>query len=155
MISLRFSQPMQVETLNTNTVVLAGPAGSVSTTVVPAEGGMLAFVNPQSELAPNTTYTITVSGALGTSGVQMPNATIRFTTGSSGGGGGDRHRSWDWTRQSGFAGARSMAPDQQLAHEFAALTLAIVARATCACGRHSARGPGADNRWFSAARRHP
>lgn len=88
MISLRFSQPMQVETLNTNTVVLAGPAGSVSTTVVPAEGGMLAFVNPQSELAPNTTYTITVSGALGTSGVQMPNATIRFTTGSSGGGGG-------------------------------------------------------------------
>ena len=88
MISLRFSQPMQVETLNTNTVVLAGPSGSVSTTVVPAEGGMLAFVNPQSQLALSATYTVTVSGAVGTSGVQMPNATIKFTTGSAGGGGG-------------------------------------------------------------------
>ncbi len=87
-ISLRFSQPMQVETLNTNTVVLAGPSGSVSTTVVPAEGGMLAFVNPQSQLALSATYTVTVSGAVGTSGVEMPTATIRFTTSSAGGGGG-------------------------------------------------------------------
>jgi RHS repeat-associated protein len=88
MISLRFSQPMQVETLNTSTIVLASPTGSVSTTVVAAEGGRLVFVNPQSQLALSATYTVTVSGAVGTSGVQMPNATIKFTTSSGGGGSG-------------------------------------------------------------------
>jgi RHS repeat-associated protein len=87
-ISLRFSQPMRVDTLDTNTVVLTGPTGSVSATVVPAEAGMLAFVNPQSPLAPSTPFTVTVSGAVGASGVQMPNATIKFTTSSADGVGG-------------------------------------------------------------------
>ncbi len=80
LISLRFLAPMQVETVNSDTVTLSGPAGSVAATIVPAEGGMLAFVNPEAQLAPSTAYTVNVSGVVDADGVEMPTATFSFKT---------------------------------------------------------------------------
>jgi RHS repeat-associated protein len=80
LISMRFSTPLRVDTVNSDTVTLSGPDGSVAATVVPAEGGMLAFVNPESQLAPSTAYTVTVSGVVDADGVEMPTATFSFTT---------------------------------------------------------------------------
>lgn len=89
-ISLRFSEPMQVESVNTETVTLDGPNGGLAVAVVPAEGGMLAFVNPDSELAPSTKYTVTVDGAVAHDGSDLAKTSFHFTTGATGGtsGGG-------------------------------------------------------------------
>src|SRR5271163_3475637 len=81
LIALRFSTPMQVDTVDSDTVSLSGSDGSVAATVVAAEGGMLAFVNPESQLAPGTAYTVTVSGVMDADGAEMPNATFSFQTG--------------------------------------------------------------------------
>jgi hypothetical protein len=76
-MSIRFSEPMQV---NSDTVVLTGLSGTVSAAVVAAAGSMLAFVNPESSLASNATYTVTVRGAVGTDDLEMPTASFSFTT---------------------------------------------------------------------------
>ena len=73
-------EPMEVETVNSNTLTLSSSSGSVSVSVVPAEGGILAFLNPKSPLAPSTTYTVTVNGVVDAGGVEMPNSTVQFTT---------------------------------------------------------------------------
>lgn len=64
LISLRFSRPLLMQSLNKQTVVLQGPAGQVEARIVGAEGGMLAFVQPNATLLPGTTYSVTFSGAL-------------------------------------------------------------------------------------------
>ena len=46
MISLRFSKPLRVETVNSSTVSLSGPEGLEKISVVPAENGSLAFLRP-------------------------------------------------------------------------------------------------------------
>ena len=43
MISLRFSKPLRVETVNNKTISLSGPKGLEAIAVVPAENGSLAF----------------------------------------------------------------------------------------------------------------
>ena len=80
-ISLRFSKPVDVTSLNTNTVALKTSAGtSVLTTVVPAEGGMLAFITPQALLQSGTTYMLTVSGATDSGRHPLADTTLEFTT---------------------------------------------------------------------------
>jgi len=79
-ISLRFSETMDVRTINVTTVVLSGPDGDVVISVSAAEGGMLAFVNPAASLAPSTTYTISVNGVVDGNGLKMPASSITFTT---------------------------------------------------------------------------
>jgi len=79
-ISLRFSEPMNVETVDSDTVILTGPDGTVTTTVVPAEGGMLAFVNPSSLLAPNAAYTVTVGGVMARDGIELAKTGFSFKT---------------------------------------------------------------------------
>jgi len=79
-VSIRFSQPVQVSTANAATITLSGPDGSVATKVVAAEAGRLAFVNPNSPLAPGTTYTVTVDGVTGTDGTPVPTTSLSFTT---------------------------------------------------------------------------
>ena len=56
-IAVRFSRPMQVTTVSALTLNLREEAGPVAAKVVAAEGGMLAFVTPESALNPNTLYT--------------------------------------------------------------------------------------------------
>ncbi len=82
-IVLRFSKPLEMASVNTNTVVLAGPSGRVSITVVPAEAGMLAFISPAGTLESGSAYSLMLSSINDNSGQVLPNQTILFNTGSS------------------------------------------------------------------------
>ena len=80
-IALRFSKPMDVTSLNANTVTLSASQGSAITiAVVPAEGGMLAFITPQDSLQNGTAYALTISGATDNSGTVLPDTSLTFTT---------------------------------------------------------------------------
>jgi len=80
-IALRFSKPMDVTSLNANTVTLSASQGSaIVIAVVPAEGGMLAFITPQDLLQNGTAYTLTISGATDSSGTALPDTSLTFTT---------------------------------------------------------------------------
>ncbi|MGA9722039.1 MAG: RHS repeat-associated core domain-containing protein [Candidatus Binatus sp.] len=83
MISLRFSEPIDVTTVDSNTVTLTGPDGTVSAEVVAAEGGMLVFVNPDSALAPSAAYTVTVDGVVAHDGIELAKTSFSFKTGSA------------------------------------------------------------------------
>ncbi len=80
-ITLRFSVPMQVETVTPQTLLLQENGSTIQeAAVVAAEGGMLAFVLPQSGLQPSTAYTLTVQGPLDETGHALPITTLHFTT---------------------------------------------------------------------------
>ncbi len=80
LIALRFSAPMQVETITTQTLVLQADGKVRETAVVAAEGGMLAFVLPQPGLQSSTAYTLTVQGPLDEAGHALPFTMLHFTT---------------------------------------------------------------------------
>jgi len=84
-ISLRFSKPLNVETVNTSTVSLSGPKGLEKIAVVAAENGTLAFITPDSLLLPGVTYTVSVNGAKDYDGLLLPVSGITFSTKSFGG----------------------------------------------------------------------
>jgi RHS repeat-associated protein len=79
-IAFRFNRPLRIADLNASTVTLIGPTGVVSGKVVGAEGGMLAFFTPSIDLAPGTTYTAFVQGAVDESGHPVHFTGVRFTT---------------------------------------------------------------------------
>ena len=79
MISLRFSKPLRVETVNDQTVSLSGSNGIEKITVVPAENGSLAFINPESLLLPGNTYAVSVSGAIDRDGLLLPVSGLSFS----------------------------------------------------------------------------
>lgn len=79
-IAVRFSKPLRVQSVNPASVTLSGPTGQTNAMVMPAEGGMLAFVLPTSPLQPATEYTITVQDATDTNNLPLVPKTIRFTT---------------------------------------------------------------------------
>ena len=79
-IALRFSKALRVDTLNGSTVLIAGPQGRVETKVIPAEGGMLAFVTPRLPLLPGVTYTLSLAGASDVAGSLIEQKDIQFTT---------------------------------------------------------------------------
>src|SRR5260370_7687309 len=58
LISIRFSRPALMQSLNAQTVTLTGPMGSICPSVFGAKIGMLAFLNPSHSLAPATTHAI-------------------------------------------------------------------------------------------------
>ena len=80
MIALRFSKPLQMASLNSTTLVLTGPSGAVSASVIPAEGGMLAFVQPLTTLETGSNYTLDISGAVDNSGQQLADTKVAFST---------------------------------------------------------------------------
>lgn len=79
-LAVRFSQPLDVRTVNSRTVVLSGPEGAVAARVVAAEGGRLAFVTPSAQLREATAYSLTVDGAKDGAGEHASPATLNFTT---------------------------------------------------------------------------
>ncbi len=79
-IAFRFSKPLRVDTANAQTVTLTGPYGRVETRVVPAEGGMLAFITPKSPLFPATSYTASISGSTDKENLLVVSTSITFTT---------------------------------------------------------------------------
>lgn len=64
LLSLRFSKPLAVASVNTDTVVLIGPDGQVPVRVTPTEGGLVAFVLPEQELLPSASYALIIQGAV-------------------------------------------------------------------------------------------
>jgi len=80
MIAFRFSTPMDVTTLSSDTVTLIGPAGSTSIRITPAEGGRLVFVEPESDLIPGSNYSLFIDGARGANGLPLAFSGMGFTT---------------------------------------------------------------------------
>ncbi len=80
LLSLRFSKPLSVTTVNTSSVVLSGPGGVVPVKVIPAEGGMLVFVTPQATLESGAFYTLSLVGLMDNGGQALPDSSTAFTT---------------------------------------------------------------------------
>jgi RHS repeat-associated protein len=80
LISMRFSKPVLMSSINERTVSFEGPAGIVSAKIVPAESGMLAFITPNATLQPGSVYTVKISGALDAAGQNMAYSEFSFTT---------------------------------------------------------------------------
>ncbi len=76
----RFSAPVRVETVTSETVTLSGPEGSEAVAVTAAEGGMLAFIRPLAPLLPGATYTLSLNGAEDGQGLVLPFTAIQFRT---------------------------------------------------------------------------
>lgn len=79
-MALRFSRPLRVESLTTDDVILSGPAGPQSLSIVPAEVGTLVFVTPTAPLVPRSAYTLTLHNVTDVTGLPVAPFTIEFTT---------------------------------------------------------------------------
>jgi len=79
-VAVRFSKPLNVQTVSTPTMTLSNSQGSIDAKVVPAEAGMLAFLTPNAPLDQGTTYTLLLSGLSDNSGQPLPDKSILFTT---------------------------------------------------------------------------
>jgi RHS repeat-associated protein len=89
-VAVRFSRPIDVRSVNNETVSLAGPDGTVSAQVVVAEGGRLLFVTPTSPLRAESSYEMTLRGLSDArSRARLEETTIWFATGPDGGGSPD------------------------------------------------------------------
>ena len=62
LVSARFSKPMEITSINGDTVALFGPGGIVSARVFPSLDGMHAYIAPSIPLLPGSTYTLFVKG---------------------------------------------------------------------------------------------
>jgi len=80
---LRFAVPIDLRQLNTRTVTLLGPEGSVAVHVVGAESGRLAFVQLPDDLYPGSRYTLFVKGLHAAGGDAVPYTAVGFTTAST------------------------------------------------------------------------
>ena len=78
-IAVRFSKPLRVETLNSETVKLTSSEATVLAKVVGAESGRLVFLTPLESLLPGTAYTVSLSNASDSTTTLTP-ATVSFTT---------------------------------------------------------------------------
>jgi RHS repeat-associated protein len=79
---IRFTQWMEVASLDNNSVVLIGPHGLVNIDVTPVEYGLLLFVQPQQDLLPASYYTLFIDGAVNRIGQKLSFTAIGFTTAS-------------------------------------------------------------------------
>jgi RHS repeat-associated protein len=80
LIGIRFSKPLAIQSITAGTVSLGTNGTSVAAKVIPAEGGMLAFVTPAEALTASTSYTLALGGAKDTSGDEIDSVSITFTT---------------------------------------------------------------------------
>jgi RHS repeat-associated protein len=80
LISVRFSRPVQMASVNAAAAILQGPDGIVSAKVIAAEGGMLAFITPASSLLSGTAYTVKLSGIVDAATQSVAYAEISFST---------------------------------------------------------------------------
>jgi RHS repeat-associated protein len=87
LITIRFSEPLNVRTANSGSITLSASDGAVSAKVIPAEGGILAFVMPAAPLLSATNYTVTAGGLSTQSGAPVAAVSFSFTTDGSRSGG--------------------------------------------------------------------
>jgi YD repeat-containing protein len=79
-LALRFTKPLRVDSINSETISLNNVYGKVEVLVVPAEKGMLAFITPKTPLLPGLTYTLSLSGSLDANNQTITPGSITFTT---------------------------------------------------------------------------
>lgn len=79
-LAVRFATPVDVRQLNTTTVTLLGPEGTVPVHVIGAEGGRLAFVQLPDDLYPGSRYTLFMQGLHTAAGAAVPYTAVGFTT---------------------------------------------------------------------------
>ena len=79
-VAIQFSQPVNVQDVNKDNVVLVGPSGAVSGKVVATNAGSLAFFKPDADLLPNATYTLFLTGLRDAQSRVVPWSTSSFTT---------------------------------------------------------------------------
>ncbi|HEX5107372.1 MAG TPA: kelch repeat-containing protein [Vicinamibacterales bacterium] len=77
-VMLRLTRRARMDSVNSDTVTLEGPAGRVAVRVVPAEAGRLVFVTPQEPLDPRTSYRLSVDGVRDATGQDFPSLGIAF-----------------------------------------------------------------------------
>ncbi|GLQ90970.1 hypothetical protein GCM10007898_45460 [Dyella flagellata] len=80
---LHFAVPVDLKQLNTHSVTLLGPEGTVPVHVFGTEGGRLAFVQLPDDLYPGSRYTLFVKGLHTATGTTVPYTTVGFTTTST------------------------------------------------------------------------
>jgi YD repeat-containing protein len=83
MIALRFSEPISVTTVSSNTVSLNGPQGRIPIKVVPAERGRLGFVTYSQPLLPGTSYSLLLGGLKDAANRALSTTQIVFSTQST------------------------------------------------------------------------
>lgn len=90
-LSMRFSNPVHVESVNQSSITLTGPNGIVAAQVTGAEDGMLGFIIPGQSLLPGTVYSVKVAGVEAGNQSNVPSMQFSFTTGGTtpNGTGGD------------------------------------------------------------------
>jgi RHS repeat-associated protein len=108
LISMRFSRPLQAQTINNETVLLESPVGIVDAKVVGAEGGMLAFITPKAALLPGTNYSVKFSGAVDINNATAAFLQFTFTTA------GEAPSSDTWSPDLGWMSNRSTSKFQSL-----------------------------------------
>ena len=81
-LALRFTERLDMSSINIQGVTLLGPRGNVQINVAPAENGLLLFISPLQELMPGVRYTLFVQGARSQKGVEVPLVAVGFNTGS-------------------------------------------------------------------------
>ncbi len=79
-LMLRLNGRMDMRSLSAATVTLMGPGGEEPVKVVAVEGGLLAFVTPQQQLLPASSYSLFVKGARSPAGKEMPLLALGFKT---------------------------------------------------------------------------
>ncbi|MCS4279184.1 RHS repeat-associated core domain-containing protein [Stenotrophomonas rhizophila] len=79
-LSLRFSDLVRLDDLNSANVSLFGPGGITPVRVTSAENGRLAFVHPSRQLFPDAPYTLMVKGVSTQKGKVLPLITVDFRT---------------------------------------------------------------------------
>ena len=79
-IGVRFSEPVDVTTLNSGSISLTG-SGSIDTIISPSEQGLLVYLVPKFALLPGTTYTLSLTSAItDTAGNALAPFSSQFTT---------------------------------------------------------------------------
>jgi RHS repeat-associated protein len=79
-LTLRFNAAMDVRSLNTKTVTLLGPEGTVPIHVVGTNDGRQAFVQLPDDLYPGSRYTLFLKGLRTTQDEVLPYTAVGFTT---------------------------------------------------------------------------
>ncbi|MBE1161502.1 RHS repeat-associated core domain-containing protein [Dyella acidiphila] len=79
-LTLRFTTPMDMRTLSTQTVTLLGPEGALPIHVVGTNEGRQAFVQLPDDLYPGSRYTLFLKGLHAADGTVLPYAAVGFDT---------------------------------------------------------------------------
>ncbi|MGL4861070.1 MAG: Ig-like domain-containing protein, partial [Enterobacteriaceae bacterium] len=79
-IELRFVQPMDIPTFNSETITLVGVTGPVNTAITASEKGQVISVQPEKQLLPGNSYNLMLKGVQDAQGQPLDFTVIAFQT---------------------------------------------------------------------------